>query len=200
MPSAIHLDPQRTAYFERAGWQAYYDRNWPRTFALMVRLNREMFRMSWWTAIAASLDTVRAAKVFAPVDHDLDEVLRHLTLFFQKARASLGIATDAATLAERELDYWVVHRDLAIRRKADRRDSDINDLVESLTQLHAAIFGAEVEAMRPSGFLRSMAAVAVDRITGGYSENVEADWQEAEEYLCQAYQAVNLALHGAKSN
>ena len=41
MPQTPVLDPDRVAYFERAGWQAYYDRNWPRVFWLMVQLNQE---------------------------------------------------------------------------------------------------------------------------------------------------------------
>ena len=32
-------DPDRVAYFEKAGWQAYYDRKWLRVLRLMVQLN-----------------------------------------------------------------------------------------------------------------------------------------------------------------
>ena len=30
------FDPQRVAYLEKAGWEAYYDRNWPQVLTLMV--------------------------------------------------------------------------------------------------------------------------------------------------------------------
>ena len=199
MPSTSYLDPDRIAFFERAGWQAYYDRNWLRAFGLLVRLNRSMFHMPWWTALIAALDTVAAVRAFAPLDHDLDKVRRHLASFFKKARSSLDIATDATALAERELDYWVSHRDLAIRRARDCRDDNLDALILALARLHAAIFGGNDESMQLSGYLRSMATVAVDRITGGYSENVAADWREAEEYLHQAYRAVNAALSARPS-
>ena len=50
MPPTPEFNPDRVAYFEQAGWEAYYDRNWPRTFWLLVGLNREQFRMGWWLA------------------------------------------------------------------------------------------------------------------------------------------------------
>ena len=64
-------DPDRVAYFEKAGWQAYYDRKWLRVLRLMVQLNREQFGMSLLTAIAAAVDVVRASLAFAPVDNDV---------------------------------------------------------------------------------------------------------------------------------
>jgi hypothetical protein len=47
--------------------------------------------------------------------------------------------------------------------------------------------------MRTSAELRARAAVAVDRITGNYSTDVAADWQEVERLLQQAYRAVQAA-------
>jgi hypothetical protein len=47
MSSGAHeaFHPERVAYYEAAGWQAYYDHRWLGAFWLMVRLNREEFRM-----------------------------------------------------------------------------------------------------------------------------------------------------------
>ena len=67
----LRFDPCHVAYFEKAGWEAYYNRQWGRVLALMARLNREQFRMPSWVAVAAALDTVRAAKAFAPVENDI---------------------------------------------------------------------------------------------------------------------------------
>ena len=63
-------------------------------------------------------------------------------------------------------------------------------MVESLTRLHAALFTSPPEAIRRSAELRAQAAVAVDRITGGYSTDVEDDWRKVEESLRQAYRAL----------
>jgi len=191
MPQNPKLDPNRVAYFESAGWRAYYDRNWPRVFWLMVQLNREEFRMSLPTALAASVDIVRASIAFAPVDNDVPGATAHLRRFYDKARRSAGLGADAQTLAALEMDYWVVHRKLAqARKQAPDHTGDIEPMVASLARLHAALFDAPPEAIRRSAELRALAAVTVDRITGGYSTDVAVDWRQVEAYLLEAYRAV----------
>ncbi len=191
MPYAHVQEPEMVARYETAGWEAYYDRNWPRAFWLLVRLNRRAFRMSWFGALAAALDTVRASIAFAPLqDNDLPRARRHLARFYARARRAAGIAAEAQTLAELELDYWIVHRELALRRQADPQDYDIEPLITSLANLHAALFDATPEAMRLSAEWRARAARAVDGITGGYSPDVAEDWRRVEDYLQKAYRAV----------
>jgi hypothetical protein len=77
-----------------------------------------------------------------------------------------------------------------VRRKANRADDDIEPMVRSLANLHAALFDSTPEHMRTSAELRALAAVAVDRITGRYSNDVPADWRRVEKLLAQAYRAV----------
>jgi hypothetical protein len=187
------IDPGTIAYCEAAGWAAYYDRDWPRVLLLMVRLNRAQFAMGWPAATAAALDTVRAAAAFAPAQNDLAATRRHLERYFARARSAAGTSADAATLAALELDYWVVHRELANRRKRDRRDGELAPLIDSLARLHAALFGSTPERMRVSATLRALAAAAVDRITGGYSADEAADWARIHRLLRDAYRAVQLA-------
>ena len=92
------------------------------------------------------------------------------------------------------MDYWVVHRRLAVARRDDPNHAgDIEPMVEALTALHAALFDAPPAAMRPSAELRAQAALVVDRITGGYSTDVAADWREVERLLQQAYRSVQPA-------
>jgi hypothetical protein len=183
------LDPDEVSFCEAAGWAAYYQRDWPRVLWLMVRLNRAQFGMGLVDAIAAALDTVRAAVAFAPAANDLAATRSHLTRYFARARRSAGIGASAATLADRELDYWVVHRELANRRKANRADDDLTPLVDALARLHAAVFDSTPERMRVSAALRALAAARVDRITGGYSDDVDADWEQIVELLRDAYRA-----------
>ncbi len=185
------FDPGRVAYFEKAGWEAYYGRRWLRVLWLMVRLNREQFAMSLPTAMLASLDIVRASRAFAPVDNDVPAATAHLRRFYGRATRSAGLRADPAELARLEMDYWVVHRRLAIARKEspDHR-GDIAPMVEALARLHAALFDAPPEAIRRSADLRAQAAVLVDRITGHYSSDVAADWRQVEDCLGQAYRSL----------
>ena len=183
--------PARVAYFEAAGWRAYYDREWLRVLGLMMQLNREQFGMSWLSAGAAALDVVRAGIAFAPVDNDIPGATAHLARFYAKARRSAGIAADARSLAEGEMAYWVVHRQLANERKAaPDHTGDLTPMVDALARLHEALFAATPEAARASAQLRAQAAARVDRITGGYSPDVEADWRLLERELEAAYRLV----------
>lgn len=193
MPPNRNLNPQKIAYYEKAGWEAYYDRNWPRAFWLLVQLNREQFHMPLLRALAAALDTVRASVAFAPLDNDVPKATYFIERFFAKARQSLHIQTDAKTLAALEMDYWLVHRQLAIQRQQNHQDEDIEPMIQSLAQLHAALFDSTPEVMRRSAEFRALAAKTVDRITGRYSTNVPEDWRQVETYLQQAYQAVQTA-------
>jgi hypothetical protein len=190
MATTVRFQPERVAHYEKAGWEAYYDRRWLKCFWLLVQLNREEFAMPVFTAAAASLDIVRASIAFAPQDNDPALVRRYLVRFYAKARRSLRLQATAETLAALEIDYWVVHRQLAIRRQQDHADEDIEPMIQALTRLHAALFQATPEATRRSAELRALAAKTVDRITGNYADNVAADWRAVETYLQQAYTVI----------
>ncbi|MBI5878069.1 MAG: hypothetical protein HZB53_10475 [Chloroflexi bacterium] len=191
MPSPTDFDPDQVAYFEKAGWEAYYARNWPRAFMLLVQLNRAQFRMNWLDALAAALDTVRASIAFAPLDRsDVLKATQFIERFYARARRTLGLKADAATLARLEMDYWVVHRQLAIARARNPQDGDIGPMVESLVRLHAALFEVDEARVRTSAELRARAAEVVDLITSHRSTDVPGDWRRVEDYLQRAYRAV----------
>lgn len=185
------FDADQVAYFERAGWEAYYDRRWLRVLRLMVQLNREQFGMSLPAAMAAALDIVRASRAFAPVDNDVPAATAHLQRYYARAQRSAGLRSEPASLAGLEMDYWIVHRRLAIaRRAAPDHSGDLGPMAAALARLHAALFDASPEAIQRSAELRAQAAVAVDRITGGYSQDIAADWREVEDLLRRAYRCV----------
>lgn len=189
----VGFDPARVAYLEKAGWEAYYARNWPQVFGLMVQMNREEFCMPLPAAIAAAVDVVRASIAFAPPapKNDIPTATAHLEDFYAKARQARSIQADAKTLAALEMDYWVVHRKLAIeRQQAPGHEGDIEPMVQSLARLHAALFSATPAAIRRSAEMRALAAKTVDRITGGYSTDVAGDWRQIEQDLDEAYKAL----------
>jgi hypothetical protein len=200
MPAQPIFNPDKVAYYEKAGWEAYYDHKWLKAFWLLVKLNRETFRMSLPTALSAALDTVRASMAFAPVDNDVARAIHYIEKFYAKARRSLDMRTDAKTLAELEMDYWLVHRQLALQRMQPPHEGDLEPLIQSIARLHAALFNSTPEAMRASAEMRALAATAVDRITGKYSTDVAADWREVERYLQKAYRAVQATLHAGDAD
>ena len=163
MPPRPEIDPGKIAYYEKAGWEAYYDRNWPRAFWLLVQLNRVEFHMSWPQALSAALDTVRASIAFAPLERsDVPKATAYIEKFYAKAGRSLGQKADAATLARLEMDYWVVHRRLAIARKQDpeRRQPGTDDrligeparrAIRLDSGAHAGVRGAAGKGRRSGG-------------------------------------------------
>jgi hypothetical protein len=182
------LNPEQIAYYEKAGWEAYYDRNWPRAFGLMVRLIETQFHVPFPGSLLAALHVVRASIAFAPRDHNLDVTLNHLERFYRVAARANGNPFDPRHAAELELRYWVIHRELAETPELDKRS-----LVQSLADLHAALFGRTSAELWSSAERRASAAEAVDRITSRRSTDVAADWRRVEEYLRQAYQQVKEA-------
>jgi len=191
VPAPTDFDPDQVAYYEKAGWEAYYGRNWPRAFALLVQLNRAQFRMGWLDALAAALDTVRASIAFAPLEtSDVPKATQFIERFYARARRCLGLKADAATLARLEMDYWVVHRRLAIARAKDPHDGGIGPMIESLARLHAALFEVDEARVRASAEQRARAAEAVDLITSRRSTDGPGDWQRVEALLREAYRAI----------
>ena len=196
----IHFDPDRVARLQTESWRAYYDRRWLSMARVLVAAHREQFHLSPAGALLATISASRAAIAFAPLEgSDVDAARRHLVAYYRRVRAALGTAADAATLAERELDYWVVHRRLAIARKANPPAAtqataetllEIEPMTIAFARLHAALFDSTPEMMRPSAEWRALAAVAVDRISGGYSTGVAADWALVESHLQRTYQAI----------
>jgi uncharacterized protein YndB with AHSA1/START domain len=176
------LDPNAVAYYETAGWRAYYDRNWPLAFGLMVRLIETQFRVPFPRAFLAALQITRASVAFVPRDHKLDAVLHHMEQFYRIVARTSGGAFDPRRVAELELRYWVIHRELAEAPERDNRP-----LVESLAALHGALFGRTPDELWDSAESRAEAAATVDRITGRRSTDVAADWRRVEESLRRAY-------------
>lgn len=201
MMSVPVFDPDRIARLETESWRAYYDRAWLKMARVLVTLHREQFGLSRWRALLATLRSSRAAIAFAPLqNNDPDKARRLLVPYYREVRRALGSAADAETLAAREIDYWIVHRQLAIARKANPAASDpdalddIEPMVATFARLHAALFNSTVEAMRASAESRALAAKAVDRITGDYADDIPADWARTEAYLRRAYRAIAAAM------
>jgi hypothetical protein len=183
----FQFDPDRVAYFEAHGWRAYYDRAWLRLLALIVRLCQEQFRIPFPVSLLAAYYVVRASVAWVPVDHDEAKVRHFYERFYRLARRFSGLRFDPARVAELELRYNDVHRRLV-------GDPDKREFVETMVELHAALFGITPEQARESAELRVAANSTVDTITGKTSTDPEADWRKLEEELRGCYRSIQAAL------
>jgi hypothetical protein len=186
MTYPFHFDADAVAHYETVGWRANYARNWLYMLYLVVRLLQAQFKMNLWQALRAGYYVTRASIAWVPVDHDLNVVRANLVKFYAIAQQSSKMPFDPVRAADLELKYWVVHRELS-------GSPDKTDLIRSLAELHAAIFGTSVEVMIPSATNRAAAATTVDLITSEQSQDIEADYRRIEEYLRTAYHQINEA-------
>ena len=118
-----------------------------------------------------------------PVDHDKQKVLRYLEKFYQVARRYSGLKFDPSRVALLELQYFDVHRRLA-------GNPEKEEFLQTLIDLHSAIFGISPEQAKESAEWRLLAATTVDLITSHTSTDVEGDWKKLEEYLRLCYRSI----------
>ncbi len=183
MATTFKLNPDRVAYFEAAGWRAYYDHKWVKMLRLIVALAQEQFRIPFPMSLLAGYYTTRASAAWVPVDHDEQKVLRYLQKFYQVAKRYSGLKFDTSYVANLELQYFDVHRRLA-------GNPEKAEFLQTLIDLHSTIFGISPEQAKESAEWRLLAATTVDLITSHTSTDVEGDWSKLEEYLRRCYRSI----------
>lgn len=177
------FDPDRIAYFEAAGWRAYYERRWLRLFRLIAALCHEQFRLPFPASWLAAYYVARASIAWRPGYHDVSAVLAYYERFYRLARQHSTLNFDPQRLAELEFRYNNDHRRLSgLPDKAP--------LIETLTALHSEVFGLTPEQARESAKFRVLALDRVDTITSRASTNVEEDWRLLEEDLRRCYRSI----------
>lgn len=187
MARTFHFNPQRVAYFEANGWRAYYEHNWLKVLRLIVGLCQEQFHIPFPMSLLAAYYTTRASIAWVPVDHNVQKVRTYLTKFYRVARRYSGLQFNVERVAEAELQYFDVHRRLSgLEEKSE--------LIETMVELHSAIFSLSLAQVRESAELRVMAANIVDTITNHTSTDVPRDWAKLEEYLRQCYLSIQREL------
>jgi uncharacterized protein YndB with AHSA1/START domain len=188
----FEFDPDRVARLEADGWRAYYDRQWGNLLSLMATLNHEQFHIPMPLAYVGAYHIARASVAWVPIEHDLATVHAHLVHFYRIARRYSGLRFEPSRAAARELDYWVVHRQLIDA-------SDKSAFVAALAALHAELFDAAVDRMRESAEWRVAANTTVDRITSGASTNPESDWLLIEDQLTRCYRSIYRVVNGREA-
>jgi hypothetical protein len=181
------FDPDRVAALEADGWRAYYDRRWGLVLRLILILCQEQFSIPFPISLVAAYHATRAASQFAPVRHNTRAVQSSYARFYRLARRYSGLQFDPDEVAALELEYNVVHRELA-------GIADKSAFVDTMTRLHAAVFGLTLEQARASAEQRVLANTLVDRITSGESTDILADWAQIRAALQRCYRSIQAQL------
>lgn len=177
------MQPGRVAFFEAAGWKAYYDHKWVKMLRLLVLLCQEQFHIPFPQSLAAAYYSTRASLAWVPVEHDVHKVQRYLERFYGVAHRYSGLHYDVKQVAALELEYFDVHRRLA-------GNVEKEELLQTFIALHSALFGLTPEQARESAEWRLLAANTVDLITSKTSADVKGDWSKLEVYLQNAYTSI----------
>lgn len=184
MAKTFTMQPERVAYYEAAGWKAYYDHKWFKMLWLLVRLCQEQFHIPFPMSLVAAYYTTRASLAWVPIEHDERKVLKYLEKFYQVAHRYSGLDDDVKKVAALELKYYEVHRRLSGK-------SEKEELLQAFIELHCALFGLTPEQARESAQWRLLATDTVDLITSRTSTNIEQDWRKLEGYLQKAYGSIS---------
>jgi hypothetical protein len=180
---ATPFDPAAVAYYEVEGWKAYYDHAWLKLLRLIVSLAQVQFRIPFPQSLVAAYHITRASVAWVPKEHKPEVILDHLRQFYALARRYSGLEFDVDRAAALELQYWDVHRRLV-------RQPDKTDFIDTMTQLHAVVFGVSEADARESAKLRVEANNVLDTITGKTSPDPEGDWRRCQSLLVACYTSV----------
>src|SRR3989442_13980741 len=112
MAISFEFNPDRVAYFEAAGWRAYYDRRWLKMLRLLVGLCQEQFHIPFPMSLLAAYYTTRASVAWVPVDHDEPKIVAYLEKFYRMAGRYSGLQYDQTSSPFLQLHYCQVHRRL----------------------------------------------------------------------------------------
>ena len=182
------FDPDRLAALELAMWKAYYRRQGPRLFGLLVRANHEQAGVGWLRALRAAFYLARAAVRFGRSEGDYQRFEPDIIKGYQMLRLPRGV--DAGEVARRELRWWVVRREIGLAAGDAAGDA--------ITALYAAIYRVPEADVQEAGSLRGEAAEVRDRGAAADPEGPagtgDAYWPEVERLLHASYRSLRRAV------
>jgi hypothetical protein len=150
------FSPAALAGLEQAAWEAYYHRQWPRLFWLMLQVMRTQFGLSWGQSVYGAYLNTRAQLVFARQGDLGGEAQAYMRQFYALVREPLGAGYDVDRAAAAELNWWVVHR----RR---HEYADYAELVKAMSALYAEVYGVPADRLQAAALGRVRAVDASDQ-------------------------------------
>jgi hypothetical protein len=185
--SALYtFDADRVAWLETHMWEAYYAKQDLRLFVLLVRLVAEQFGLPWRRALVVALMLTRPAMHFARTRTNYEAVIPDIAAAYARIAAECDIPFDPQDVAERELQWWIVHRYPA--------QAGEEGLTEAIAALYAAVYRLPIERVRAAARLRAEAAIRCD--TGRDEEGVRGAsyWPTVGELLQRSYRTLSAAV------
>jgi hypothetical protein len=181
--SMRQFDAGRLADLEVRMWQAYYDKERARLFALLVTLLHEQYHYSWAIAAVEGFHLARAAATFGDLHENYDVVLPDLESAYGRVRSWTDASFDPRAVARAELAWWV-----ARRIPGQNSPEQVGQLI---AEEYALLYETSRDRMAGAAFLRAEAAAIRD----AHAER--PDWNTIARLLQQSYRELLLALASA---
>lgn len=186
------FEPDRLAQTETAMWEAYYDRRPAKLFSLSVRLLQEQLGFSRGQALFNAYRLTRAAFVFKRGRNrpEYEQALRWLGPFYHTTHRHLKAGWNVQTVAESELEWWIIHRH-------DFEPGQTANLEKALTKLCALLYELPEADLTEYSRYRAEAMLLSDQGVRAREsgEPVTPDWPVIQTYLEQSYRALSDRLH-----
>ena len=144
------FDPETVGRLEQRAWAAYYYRNWPELFDLLLRLSRGQFGLSLPQALHGSYLATQAQVVWARQGAQDGLAEEYMRQFYELVREPARGRYDSRRAAELELRWWAVHRQR-------EQYPDRTALTQALAESFAEVYQAPVERMLAAADARAEA-------------------------------------------
>lgn len=181
------FDPETVGRLEQRAWAAYYWRQWPTLFDLMLRMTRGAFGLSLPDGVYAAYLNTQAQIAWARQGAQDGVAEAYMRRFYEFVREPTGGRYDSARAAQLEVNWWAVHRDR-------ERYPDRAALAEALAATYAEVYQTSQDRMLPAADARAEAMDLSDQwIREGKLEDSPLLEQIAER-LVASYRALSDAV------
>jgi hypothetical protein len=184
------FDPETVGRLEQRAWAAYYYRQWPQLFDLLLRLTRGQFGLSLPQAVYASYVGTQAQVVWARQGAQDGLAEEYMRRFYEYVREPTGGHYDSAKAAQLEVNWWAVHRNR-------EQYPDHSALAQALADTYAEVYQMPAERLLAAGEARAAAMDLSDQwIREGKDPNSPL-LEEIATLLVQSYQSLSDAVGAA---
>jgi hypothetical protein len=175
------FDADRVADLEVGMWQAYYGKERPRLFGLLVTMLHEQYHYSWATATREGFYLARAATHFGDARQNYDAlVLPDLEQAYDTAKKWLNARFDPQAVARAELAWWV-----ARRVPGENSPEHVGAL---MAHAYALLYETPEDNVITAAMLRARAAALRD------AQEKQPDWEAIHQLLRASYRRLSQAV------
>lgn len=150
------FDPEMVGRTEQQAWAAYYYRDWPRLFDLLLRLSRGQFGLSLPQALYASYLGTQAQFVWARQGAQDGLAEDYMRRFYELVREPSAGKYDPRHAAQTEIRWWAVHRQQEVQ-------PDRAALARALAENYGEVYQVPSEQVLAAGEARAAAMELSDQ-------------------------------------